>query len=169
MVMQSPDLLCCSHLSLIFCIETSSHVCCRKFGTHTPIFSPNLPVAVTSHTFVPVPCSLGARSVWYDPGPIYTAPLPPPTKLDGKMGKAAWLAPWDGAGRLTQLLHSQGFSCGQQCLVQRHHPSLVTSCGDLLTKALQSLSAPLLADNILFVIDDNNDKQEMSALDGPPH
>ena len=36
-------------------------------------------------------------------------------------------------------------------------------------KASQSSSAPLPADNILFVIDDNNDEQEMSALDGPPH
>ena len=36
-------------------------------------------------------------------------------------------------------------------------------------KASQSSSAPLPADNILFVIDDNNDKQEMSALDGLPH
>jgi len=53
--------------------------------------------------------------------------------------------------------------------VQCHRASLVTSCGNLSTKALQSLSALLLADNILFVIDDNNDKQEMPALDGLPH
>ena len=140
-----------------------------SLGYTLPFFLPNLPVTVASHTFIPVPCSLGVHSVWYDPGPIHAALLPPPTKLNGKMGKAAWLAPWDGASRLTQLLHSQGFSCGQQCLVQCHRPSLVTSCGDLSTKALQSLSASLLADNILFVIDNNNDEQEMSALDGPPH
>jgi len=44
-----------------------------------------------------------------------------------------------------------------------------SSCGDLSTMALPSLSASLSADNVLFAIDNDNDKQEMSALDGPPH
>ena len=34
------------------------------------------------------------------------------------MGPGVWLAPQDGAGRPTWLLHSQGFSCGWQSLVQ---------------------------------------------------
>ena len=117
MVIGSPELLCCSRLSLIFCMETRSHVHCRKFGTHTPIFSPNPPLAVASHTFVPVPCSFGVHSVWYDSRPIHTAPLPPPTKPDGKMSKGAWLAPWDGAADWLNFCTARDFLVGNnaQC------------------------------------------------------
>ena len=48
-------------------------------------------------------------------------------------------------------------------------PLLVSSREDLSTKASPSSSASSSADNVLFAIDDDNDEQETSALDGPPH